>query len=61
MPIVRTYEEQVAVVYLQFYDARDNQQVWSGSGEAYANGDRSSGVAALRQAVKDALDGYPPH
>ncbi|WP_044873934.1 DUF4136 domain-containing protein [Pseudomonas sp. LFM046] len=60
VPIVRTYEEQVAVVHLEFYDAHDNQAVWTGSGEASANGDRSDGVAALRQAVKDALDDYPP-
>ncbi|MFZ6046235.1 DUF4136 domain-containing protein [Pseudomonas sp. CR3202] len=60
VPIVRTYEEQVAVVYLQFYDARDNQPIWSGSGEADANGDRSDSVAALRTAVKEALDDYPP-
>ncbi|WP_330114503.1 DUF4136 domain-containing protein [Pseudomonas sp. JS3066] len=61
VPVVRTYEEQVAVVYLEFYDARDNQPIWSGSGETYANGNRSDGVAALREAVKEALDDYPPN
>lgn len=61
VPIVRTYEEQVTVVYLQFYDAHDNQPVWSSSGEAYANGNRSDSVNALREAVKDALDDYPPN
>jgi hypothetical protein len=61
VPIVRTYEEQVGVVYLEFYDARDNQPVWSGSAETRANGSRSQNVDALREAVEEALDGYPPH
>ncbi|MCY1260652.1 hypothetical protein D9M68_397270 [compost metagenome] len=61
VPVVRTYEEQVAVVYLEFFDARDNQPVWSGSGEVPAGGSRAETINALRQAVKDALDGYPPN
>ncbi|MCY1304757.1 hypothetical protein D9M69_684310 [compost metagenome] len=61
MPLVRTYEEQVAVVYLQFFDARDNQPIWSGSGETRAGGSRSDGVDALRDALNAALDDYPPY
>ncbi|BAN50792.1 DUF4136 domain-containing protein [Metapseudomonas resinovorans] len=61
VPLVRTYEEQVAVVYLEFFDARDNQPVWSGSGEASAGGSRSDGVDALRDALNAALDDYPPY
>ncbi|MNE76377.1 hypothetical protein D3C80_1726080 [compost metagenome] len=61
VPLVRTYEEQVAVVYLQFFDARDNQPIWSGSGETRAGGSRSDGVDALRDALNAALDDYPPY
>lgn len=60
VPLVRTYEQEVAVVYLEFYDARDNQPVWSGSAESDASGSRSDRTTALREAIKEALDNYPP-
>ncbi|MBT8765455.1 DUF4136 domain-containing protein [Metapseudomonas boanensis] len=60
VPIVRTYEQEVAVVYLEFFDAHDNQRVWSGSAETDAIGSRTDWANALRQAVREALDDYPP-
>ena len=60
-PIVRTYEEKVAVVRLQLIDPRDRQVVWSGSGEALAGKDQSAQAEAMRAAIRAALNGYPPH
>jgi hypothetical protein len=61
VPLVRTYEEEVAVVHVQFFDGRDGQPVWSGSGEARSGGSQSERADALRAAVKAALRGYPPY
>lgn len=60
-PLVRTYEEEVAVVRIQFFDGQDGQAVWSNSGEARSGGSQSERADALRAAIKAALDGYPPH
>lgn len=60
-PIVRTYEQKVAVVRLELIDPRDHQVVWSGSGEALAGKDRSDQAEAIRSAIRAALNGYPPH
>lgn len=60
-PIVRTYEQKVAVVRLELIDPRDRQVVWSGSGEALAGKDQSAQAEAMRAAIRAALDGYPPH
>ena len=59
-PLVRTYEVQVAVVYLEFRDARDGQVVWTGSAETDASGERSDRNQALREATAEALGEYPP-
>lgn len=60
-PLLRTYEEEVAVVRIHFFDGQDGQPVWSSSGEARSSGSQSERADALRAAVKAALDGYPPH
>ncbi|WP_277372892.1 DUF4136 domain-containing protein [Pseudomonas sp. AA-38] len=60
-PIVRTYEQKVAVVRLELIDPRDHQVVWSGSGEALAGKDQSDQAEAIRSAIRAALAGYPPH
>lgn len=57
---VRTYEEEIAVVRLNFFDAGSGQLLWSNSAEA-RSGDRSrERQDALREAVRQALDGFPP-
>ncbi len=61
VPLVRTYEEEVAVVHVQFFDGRDGQPVWSGSGEARSGGSQRERADALRAAIKAALHGYPPY
>lgn len=61
VPIVRTYEQKVAVVRIELIDPRDRQVVWSGSGEAIAGKDQSAQAEAMRVAIRAALDGYPPY
>lgn len=59
-PVTRTYVVTVSVIHIALFDARSNQEVWSGSAE-YENGDGQSEQArALREAARKALDGYPP-
>jgi len=60
VPLVRTYEVEVAVVRIGLYDRRDGQLVWSGSGEARSEGSQSERADALRRAVADTLSAYPP-
>ncbi len=60
VPIVRTYEEEVIVVRVDLYDAADGQPVWSGTGEMYNRGDQAERADALREAIKRALESYPP-
>jgi len=61
VPIVRTYEQKVAVVRIELIDPRDRQVVWSGSGEAVAGKDQAAQADAMRAAIRSALDGYPPY
>lgn len=61
VPIVRTYEQKVAVVRIELIDPRDRQVVWSGSGEAVAGKDQAAQAEAMRAAIRAALDGYPPY
>jgi hypothetical protein len=61
VPIVRTYEQKVAVVRIELIDPRDRQVVWSGSGEAVAGKDQTAQADAMRVAICAALDGYPPY
>lgn len=61
VPIVRTYEQKVAVVRIELIDPRDRQVVWSGSGEALAGKDQAAQAEAMRAAIRSALNGYPPH
>jgi len=60
VPIIRRYEEQVLVVRVELADGNDGQPVWRGSGEAPAGNDPGSRAKALRQAVRRALEGFPP-
>ena len=61
VPIMRTYEQKVAVVRIELIDPRDRQVVWSGSGEAVAGKDQAAQADAMRAAIRSALDGYPPY
>ena len=61
VPIVRTYEQKVAVVRIELIDPRDRQVVWSGSGEALAGKDQAAQAEAMRAAIRSALNGYPPY
>lgn len=59
-PRLRQYEEQVAVVRLNFYDAATGQQVWSNGAEVRAGDSQAEQREALREAVEKALSSYPP-
>jgi hypothetical protein len=61
VPVVRTYEQKVAVVRIDLIDPQDRQVVWSGSGEAVAGKNQSAQADAIRVAIRAALDGYPPY
>ncbi|MDD0841737.1 DUF4136 domain-containing protein [Pseudomonas sp. Gutcm_11s] len=61
VPLVRTYEVEVAVVQIELYDGASGQPVWSGSAEARNQGSQSERSDALRRAVEDALAAYPPN
>ncbi|MEO4047503.1 DUF4136 domain-containing protein [Pseudomonas sp. CAU 1711] len=60
VPLVRTYEVEVAVVRIELYDGASGEPLWSGSAEARGDGSQGERVAALRRAVEDALSAYPP-
>ncbi len=61
VPITRTYVERVSIVRIDLFDAKDGQRVWSASGETRRGGDAAARADALREAVRQALDNYPPH
>lgn len=60
VPMARSYQEEVVVVRIELYDARDGQALWSGSAESLAGGDGAARMDALRAAVRKALSSYPP-
>lgn len=61
VPVVRTYEVEVMVVRIDFYDARNGQPVWSASAESGSGKDSPRArESALRESIQKALDGYPP-
>lgn len=61
VPVVRTYQVQVMVVQISLFDARTGQPVWSASADASSSGNKQSDRGkALRQAVQQALNEYPP-
>lgn len=60
VPLVRTYQEQVVVVSISMFDARNGQPVWSASAETRNGEDQADRAKALRQAVQKALSAYPP-
>jgi hypothetical protein len=60
-PLVRSYSEEVIVAYVELFDGRDGQLVWSGSGETRGAGNQGQRAAALRSALRQALSAYPPH
>lgn len=59
-PLVRTYEEEVLVVRIDLFDAQDGQPVWSGSAEMLSDGSQAERSKALREALRRALENYPP-
>ncbi|NQD92063.1 DUF4136 domain-containing protein [Pseudomonas sp. CrR25] len=59
-PLVRSYEEEVLVVRIDLYDGRDGQPVWSGGAEVASGGSQADRADALRAALKQALENYPP-
>ncbi|AMO78915.1 DUF4136 domain-containing protein [Pseudomonas citronellolis] len=61
IPVTRTYIVQVNVVRIELYDARDNHAVWVASAEYQPSGNQSEQARGLREAVRKALSGYPPH
>lgn len=60
-PLVRTYEEEVLVVRIDLFDARDGQPLWSGSAEMLSDGSQAERSRALRAALQRALKNYPPN
>ncbi|MBD9396616.1 DUF4136 domain-containing protein [Pseudomonas sp. PDM11] len=60
VPLTRTYEEEVVVVRIDFFDGRSGEQVWSGQAEMRSSGSQAERAEALRKAVSDALGEYPP-
>ena len=60
VPLVRTYEVEVAVVQIELFDGASGEPVWNGSAEARSEGSQSERADALRRAVADALGAYPP-
>ncbi|MDG9924579.1 MULTISPECIES: DUF4136 domain-containing protein [unclassified Pseudomonas] len=60
VPLVRTYEVEVAVVQIELFDGASGEPVWNGSAEARSEGSQSERADALRRAVTDALGAYPP-
>lgn len=60
VPVVRTYQEQVVVVRVNLFDARNGQPVWSASAETHARGSQSGRTDVIREAVEKAMMAYPP-
>ncbi|MFL6533911.1 MAG: DUF4136 domain-containing protein [Pseudomonas sp.] len=60
VPVVRTYQEQVVVVRVDLFDARNGQPVWSASAETRQRGHQSERTDAIREAVEKAMSAYPP-
>ncbi|MBB2493388.1 DUF4136 domain-containing protein [Aquipseudomonas ullengensis] len=60
VPLVRSYEVEVAVVRIDLFDGRSGEPVWSGSAETQQDGKQSERADALRKAIADALGHYPP-
>jgi hypothetical protein len=60
-PLVRTYEEEVIVVSIELFDARDGQAVWRGGAQMLSDGSQAERTDALRAALKRALQHYPPN
>ena len=59
VPLVRTYEQEVAVVTWSSTTPATTSR-WSGSAESDASGSRSDRTTALREAIREALENYPP-
>ncbi|TNF81506.1 DUF4136 domain-containing protein [Pseudomonas sp. ICMP22404] len=60
VPVVRTYQEQVVVVRVDLFDARNGQPVWSASAETPQAGRPGDNTDAIREAVEKAMSAYPP-
>ncbi|WP_028241294.1 DUF4136 domain-containing protein [Stutzerimonas azotifigens] len=57
---VRQYQEEVAVVHLEFHDAASGRLLWSNRAEARGGDSQRERQEALREAVRQALEGFPP-
>lgn len=60
-PLVRSYREEVMLVRIELFDGQDGQPIWSASAETLSSGSQSQRVAALRNALQQALAAYPPN
>lgn len=60
VPVVRTYQEQVLVVRVNLFDARNGQPVWSASAETGLYGSQGGRTDNIREAVEKAMSAYPP-
>ena len=60
IPLVRTVTYRVEEVQLDFFDARSGERVWQAVGEAEQSGRGAASADALRRAVRQAPDGFPP-
>lgn len=59
-PLVRSYEEEVLVVRIELFDPARGQSLWRNHAEARQGDDRHAHGEALRQAIRRALQDYPP-
>lgn len=60
VPLVRSYEEEVLVVQIELFDPALGRRVWSNRAEARVSDDRGERADALRRAIAQALEDYPP-
>jgi hypothetical protein len=60
VPVVRSQEQQVLVVRIEFYDSGAGRLVWGARGEAPSDSSLAGRDKAAREAVSRALADYPP-
>lgn len=60
VPVVRSHEQEVLVVQIEFYDSGAGRLVWSNRGEAPSDASLAGRDKAAREAVSRALADYPP-
>lgn len=60
-PPVRIYEEQVLVVQIELFDARNGRSLWRERTEIASPQGRDDRQEALRHAARQLMSAYPPH